>query len=59
MKTESNHIENSILLEICESFDFMKEWNLKKKDCKNIGIDIETLMFRFKESDDIRMRLCN
>ena len=46
----------SIRIEICESFDFLYSWGLKKKDCMGLGIDYETNQLRFKESDDVRVR---
>lgn len=68
MKTKMNKemkndpIKYSIQVAICDSFEFMEDfntWNIRKKDCRDIGIDDETNMFRFREHDDQRVRLCN
>ena len=48
--------EEAIKREICESFDFLKSWGLKKKECRGLGLDYETNELRFKESDDTRIR---
>jgi len=59
---KADPIKYSIMLGVCESFDFMenfKEWGLRKKDCQFIGIDDESNMIRFKEFDDQKVRLCN
>ena len=45
-----------IAREICNSFDFLYSWGLKKKDCMGLGLDFETNELRFKESDDVRVR---
>lgn len=59
---KSDPVKYSIMLTVCESFEFMEDfetWNLKKKDCKTIGIDDETNLIRFKEPDDQILRLCS
>lgn len=48
--------EEVIKREICESFNFLHEWGLKKKDCMGLGLDYETNELRFKEPDDVRVR---
>lgn len=50
--------EYSIKLEVCNSFDFMFDF-LEKKDYKNIGIDYENNLIRFKDDDDESIRICS